>query len=68
LLYFNDDEVRKIADALSNFSIETIRKRLQFRSLEEDSYHHLYEYAYNPLVRYYQDAAEKGNAMFLHFS
>jgi hypothetical protein len=35
--------------------------------LEEDSYHHLYEYAYNPLVRYYQDAAEKVNAMFLHF-
>ncbi|MEH2208795.1 MAG: DUF1877 family protein [Nostoc sp.] len=67
LLYFSDDEVKKIANALSSFSIETIRKRLQFRGLEEDRYHHLYEYAYNPLVRYYQDAAEKGNAMFLHF-
>jgi hypothetical protein len=67
LLYFSDDEVKKIANALSSFSIETIRKRLQFRGLEEDSYHDLYEYAYNPLVRYYQDAAEKGNAMFLHF-
>lgn len=67
LLYFSDDEVKKIANALSSFSIETIRKRLQFRGLEEDSYHHLYEYAYNPLVRYYQDAAEKGNTMFLHF-
>ncbi|WP_334882517.1 DUF1877 family protein [Nostoc sp.] len=68
LFYFSDDEVKKIANALSSFSIKTIRKRLKFRGLEEDSYDYLYEYAYNPLVRYYQDAAEKGNAMFLHFA
>ncbi|MBD2447372.1 DUF1877 family protein [Nostoc sp. FACHB-152] len=67
LYYFSDGEVKTIANALSDFSLEHIRQRLEFRGLKEDSYNHLFNYTYNPLIRYYQDAADKGNAMFLDF-
>jgi hypothetical protein len=67
LYYFSDGEVKTIANALSDFSSEHIRQRLEFRGLKEDSYNHLFNYTYNPLIRYYQDAADKGNAMFLDF-
>ncbi|BBD58915.1 hypothetical protein NIES2109_16940 [Nostoc sp. HK-01] len=67
LYYFSVDEVQQIAKALSDFSMDEIRQRLKFRGLPEDSYNHLFDYTYNPLVKYYQDAAAKGNAMFLEF-
>ncbi|GAX41733.1 hypothetical protein NIES4075_27300 [Tolypothrix sp. NIES-4075] len=67
LLYLTADEVKKIAEALSKFTQSMIRERLKFKGLKEDSYDHLLDYTYNSLVRYYQDAAEKGNAMFLDF-
>jgi hypothetical protein len=67
LYYFSDNEVKTIANALSDFSWEHIRQRLEFRGLKEDSYNHLFDYTYNLLIKYYQDAAAKGNAMFLDF-
>ncbi|WP_190550577.1 MULTISPECIES: DUF1877 family protein [Calothrix] len=67
LMYLTADEVRTIANALSNFSLEQLGQRLKYRGLKEDDYNHLFDYTYNPLVKYYQDAADKGNAMFLNF-
>ncbi|ALF54040.1 hypothetical protein ACX27_16230 [Nostoc piscinale CENA21] len=68
MYYFNVDEVKKIANALSDFSIDKIRQRLKFRGLQEVSYNHLFDYTYYPLVKYYQDATDQGNAMFLDFA
>ena len=64
--YLTANEVEQVAKALSNFSHAMIRERLRFRGLREDVYDSLFEYKYDPFVRYYQDAAEKGNAMFLY--
>ncbi|MCL1468487.1 DUF1877 family protein [Argonema galeatum] len=66
--YLTVDEVKQVADALSKFSYTMIRERLKLRGWKEKSFDHLFDYTYNPLVRYYQDAAEKGNAMFLYLS
>lgn len=66
--YLTDDDVKKVADALAKFSYSTIRERLKFNGCEEDSFDHLFDRTYNPLVKYYKDAAERGNAMFLYLS
>lgn len=66
LRYFTADEVKQVASALSRFSHAMIRERLKVIKWEEDSVNLFFEYMYNPLVRYYEDAAEKGNAMFLY--
>jgi hypothetical protein len=65
--YLSANEVGQVADALSTFTHANISERLKLRGWKEESYDYLFEYTYNPLVRYYQDAAEKGNAMFLYF-
>jgi hypothetical protein len=66
--YLRNDEVQEIARALSSFSHEHIRKRLKLRGLSEEKYHHLWYSTYNSLVKYYRDAASKGNAMFLYLT
>ncbi|MBD2741778.1 DUF1877 family protein [Coleofasciculus sp. FACHB-1120] len=66
--YLTADEVKQVAEALSKYSHAMIKERLKFRGWQEDYFDHLFDYKYYPLVRYYQDAAEKGNAMFLYLS
>lgn len=68
LRYLTDDEVKQVAEALSKFSPEMIGERFKLRGWKEDFFDYLFQYTYNPLVKYYQDAAEKGNAMFLYLS
>lgn len=65
--YLSAHEVGQVADALSTFTHANISERLKQRGWKKESYDYLFEYTYNPLVRYYQDAAQKGNAMFLYF-
>ncbi|HAX78932.1 MAG TPA: hypothetical protein DCY88_24675 [Cyanobacteria bacterium UBA11372] len=66
LRYLTTDEVKRVAEALSRFSQAMIQERLKFRGLPEDMFDYLFDYTYNPMVQYYQGAAEKGNAMFLY--
>lgn len=66
--YLSVDEVKQVAEALSNFTYAMIRERLKLRGWEEDIFESLLDYTYNPLVMYYQDAAEKENAMLLWLS
>lgn len=66
--YLSANQVKQIADALSTFTHANISQRLKQRGWQEESYDYLFEYTYNPLVRYYQDAAHKGNAMFLYLT
>lgn len=66
--YLSANEVKQIADALTTFTQANISQRLKLRGCKEKSYDYVFEYTYNPLVRYYQDAAQKGNAMFLYLT
>jgi hypothetical protein len=67
LRYLTFDEVKQVAEALSKFSFAQFRERL-IRVGKEDFFDYLFEDTYNPLVKYYQDAAEKGKAMFLYLT
>lgn len=66
--YLSANEVGQVADALSTFTHANISERLKLRDWKEESYDYLFEYTYNPLVKYYHDAAQKGNAMFLYLT
>jgi hypothetical protein len=68
LRYLTDDEVKQVAKALSKFSPAMIGERFKLRGWKEDFFDYLFQYTYKPLVKYYQDAAEKGNAMFLYLT
>ncbi len=65
--YLSANEVGQSAD-VSTFAHANISERLKQRGWKEESYNYLFEYTYNPLVRYYHDAAQKGNAMFLYLT
>lgn len=66
--YLTPDEVKQVAEALSKFSYAQVRKRLEIRGRQEEHFADFFNYYYEPLVRYYQDAAAKGNAMFLYLT
>lgn len=66
--YLTADEVKQVAEALSKYSRAMIKERLKFREWQEDYFDYLFDYKYDGFVEYYQDAAEKGNAMFLYLS
>ncbi len=67
IIYLNDKEVQEIAQALSEFSHTHMRERLRFNGLEEDNYNYFLNHIYDQVLAYYQDAAEKGNAILLDF-
>lgn len=66
--YLTVMEVKQIAEALSVFTHAHIKTRLELRGWKMEDYHYLFEYTYYPLIAYYQDAAEKSNAMFLYLT
>jgi hypothetical protein len=66
--YLTADEVQQVAKALSKLSHTQMRERWKLRGWKEDSFDYLIEYKYKAFVRYYQDAAAKGSAMFLYLS
>lgn len=67
LIYFIDKNVQEIAQALSEFSCTHMRERLRFNGLEEENYNYFLNDTYDKILKYYQDAAQKGNAMLLDF-
>jgi Domain of unknown function (DUF1877) len=67
IIYFTNKEVQEISQALSEFSHTYMRERLRFNGLEEENYSYFLNDTYDKLLKYYQDAAQKGNAMVLEF-
>lgn len=67
LIYFTDKEVQEIAQALSDFSYDHMREKLRFNGLEKENYDYFLNDIYDKILKYYQDVAQKGNAMFLDF-
>ncbi|MEM9924022.1 MAG: DUF1877 family protein [Cyanobacteria bacterium P01_D01_bin.50] len=68
LRYLTVDEVKQIAQALSNFSRKQFHERLILKDLEnnfEMVLNILYD-DYQQLLNYYQNAADRHNAMFLY--
>jgi hypothetical protein len=66
--YLTDSEIAQVVEALYTLSHSQIRERLRFKGWEEDKFEYLFNYTYEPLVNYYKDAAERGNAMFLYLT
>ncbi len=68
--YLTADEVKQVAQALSNFSYNQFHQRLKLKNLKDDfdiAFDILYD-IYKQLLNYYQDAASEQNAMFLSLS
>lgn len=64
--YFTAEEVKQIAEALTHFSCEMVKERIRLQGRKEEDFNELFDYTYNPFIKYYQEAGEKGNAMFLY--
>lgn len=68
LRYLTVDEVKQVAQALSNFSRNQFYERLILKGLRNDFdliFNILYD-VYQQLLNYYQNAADRQNAMFLY--
>ena len=68
--YLTADEVKQVAQALSNFSHNQFHQRLKLKNLKDDfdiAFNILYD-IYKQVLNYYQDAASQQNAMFLSLS
>lgn len=68
LRYLTVDEVKQVAQALSNFSRDQFHERLILKDLENDFdliFNILYD-VYQQLLNYYQNATDRQNAMFLY--
>ncbi|MEA5598296.1 DUF1877 family protein [Rivularia sp. UHCC 0363] len=68
--YLTADEVKQVAQALSNFSYNQFHQRLKLKNLRDD-FDIVFDILYNiykELLNYYQDAASGQNAMFLSLS
>lgn len=64
--YLNAEEVKQIAEALLKLSRVHLWQRWNSKGWDKKVFNSLLKYEYHALVKYYQDAAVKENAMFLY--